>query len=105
MTRFLRNIIILVPLFILLTVKAQDKITINHADSLVGKTIDGEQVREATGNVSLTHNNLNITCNRVIQYFNQNKAELFGNVKVTQDTLTIYAPQGTYYGNESKVVC
>ncbi len=83
----------------------QDKITINHADSLVGKVIDGEQVREAVGNVSLTHNNLNITCSRVIQYFNQNKADLFGNVKVVQDTLTIFAPQGTYYGNESKVVC
>lgn len=84
---------------------AQDKITINHADSLVGKAIDGEQVREAVGNVSLTHNNLNITCNRVIQYYNLNKADLFGNVKVVQDTLTILAPQGTYYGNESKVVC
>lgn len=84
---------------------AQDKITINHADSLVGKTVDGEQVREAVGNVSLTHNNLNITCNRVIQYYNLNKADLFGNVKVVQDTLTILAPQGTYYGNESKVVC
>ncbi len=92
-------------LFSVMRVNSQDKITINHADSLVGKTIDGEQVREATGNVSLTHNNLNITCNRVIQYFNQNKAELYGNVKVVQDTLSIYAPRGTYYGNESKVVC
>lgn len=105
MKGFLRNILVLFTLVILINVNAQDKITINHADSLVGKTIDGEQVREATGNVSLTHNNLNITCNRVIQFFNQNKAELYGNVKVTQDTLTIYAPQGTYYGNESKVVC
>lgn len=87
------------------TLYGQDKITINHADSLVGKTIDGEQVREAVGNVSLTHNNVNITCNRVIQYYNLNKADLYGNVKVVQDTLTILAPQGTYYGNESKVVC
>lgn len=86
-------------------INAQDKITINHADSLVGKTIDGEQVREAVGNVSLSHNNVHITCNRVIQYFNQNKADLYGNVKVVQDTLSIFAPQGTYYGNESKVVC
>lgn len=83
----------------------QDKITINHADSLVGRTIDGEQVREAIGNVSLTHNNIKINCTRVIQYFNQNKADLYGNVRVVQDTLSISAPQGTYYGNESKVVC
>lgn len=105
MLSFLKYFIASLCVMFTLLSYAQDKITINHADSLVGKTVDGEQVREAIGNVSLTHNNLNITCNRVIQYFNQNKAELFGNVKVVQDTLTIYAPQGTYYGNESKVVC
>lgn len=84
---------------------AQDKITLNHADSLVGKTIDGEQVREAHGNVSMTHNNVQIYCSRVIQYYDQNKADLFGNVRVIQDTLSITAPSGIYYGNESKVVC
>lgn len=86
-------------------VYSQDKITINHADSLVGRIIEGEQVREAIGNVSLSHNNIKINCTRVIQYFNQNKADLYGNVRVVQDTLSISAPQGTYYGNESKVVC
>lgn len=84
---------------------SQDKIKLNHADSLVGKTVNGEQIREATGNVSLTHNNVNITCNRVIQYFDQNKAELYGNVRVVKDTVTITAPTGIYYGNEAKVVC
>ncbi len=84
---------------------SQDKITINHADSLIGKTIDGQQVREAIGNVSLTHNNVKITCNHVIQYFNDNKADLSGNVKMVQDTMTITAPTGIYYGNESKAVC
>ena len=84
---------------------SQDKIKLNYADSLVGKTINGEQVREATGNVSLTHNNVNINCNRVIQYFDQNKADLYGNVKVVKDTLTITAPSGTYYGNDAKVIC
>lgn len=94
-------ILILIPGFIY----SQDKITLNYADSLVGKTINGEQVREAIGNVSLTHNNVKITCNRVLQYYDQNKAELFGNVRVVKDTVTITAPNGTYYGNEGKVVC
>lgn len=83
--------------------RIRSKITLNYADSLVGKTINNEQVREAIGNVSLTHNNVKITCNRVVQSYDQNKAELFGNVHVAQDTLSIYAPTGTYYGNESKV--
>ena len=99
--------IIISILLIILSIKiySQDKITLNYADSLIGKTINGEQVREAIGNVSLTHNDVKITCSRVVQYFNQNKAELYGNVKVVKDTLTIYAPNGTYYGSEAKVVC
>ena len=84
---------------------SQDKITLNHADSLIGKVINNEQVREAIGNVSLRHNELQIFCNRVVQYFDQNKAELYGNVKVIKDTMTIETPSGTYYGNEKKVTC
>jgi lipopolysaccharide export system protein LptA len=84
---------------------AQDKITLNYADSLIGKTINGEQVREANGNVSLSQNDVKITCGRVVQYFAENKAELYVNVKVVKDTMTITAPMGIYYGNESKVIC
>jgi hypothetical protein len=53
---------------------AQDKITLNYADSLIGKTINGEQIREAVGNVSLTQNDVKINCGRVVQYFAENKA-------------------------------
>jgi lipopolysaccharide export system protein LptA len=84
---------------------AQDKITLNYADSLIGKTINGQQVREANGNVSLSQNDVKITCGRVVQYFAENKAELYVNVKVVKDTMTITAPMGIYYGNESKVIC
>lgn len=90
---------------IFLRIDAQEKITINHADSLIGKVINGEQVREAIGNVSLTQNDVHITASRVIQYFDQNKAELYGNVHVIKDTLNIYCSTGIYYGNEGKVVC
>jgi lipopolysaccharide export system protein LptA len=83
----------------------QDKISLNHADSLIGRTINGEQVREAIGNVSLTHNDVKIYCNRVLQHLDKNRAELYGNVKVLRDTLSIYAPMGIYYGDESKVIC
>lgn len=105
MSKFKFSIIVLTLFIRIPDVFSQDKITLNHADSLIGRTIDGEQVREAIGNVSMTHNNVKINCNRVIQYYNQNKADLYGNVNVVQDTLSIFAPSGTYYGNESKVVC
>jgi lipopolysaccharide export system protein LptA len=86
-------------------VYGQDKISLNHADSLIGKTINGEQVREAIGNVELTHNDVKIYCNRVLQHLDKNRAELYGNVKVLRDTLSIFAPTGIYFGDESKVIC
>lgn len=86
-------------------VNSQEKIVINHADSLLGRVIQGEQIREAIGNVSLSHNNIKINCNRVIQYINENRAELYGNVRLVSDTILITAPSGIYYGNEGKVVC
>jgi lipopolysaccharide export system protein LptA len=86
-------------------VSGQEKIILNHADSLIGKTVNGEQVREAIGNVSLIHNEVKIYCNRVLQHLDKNKAELYGNVKVLKDTMSIYAPTGIYYGDESKVIC
>ncbi|RPI17768.1 MAG: hypothetical protein EHM58_07905 [Ignavibacteriae bacterium] len=103
--KFTYKIFITLFLLSINCIYSQDKITINNADSLVGKIINGEQVREAMGNVSITHNDVRITANRVIQYFEQNKAELFGNVHMVKDTLNIYAPTGIYYGNESKAVC
>ncbi|MGA2669156.1 MAG: OstA-like protein [Ignavibacteria bacterium] len=108
--RFLDNkgiFLICTLLMILLTSLpySQDKITLNYADSLIGKTINGQQVREAIGNVSLAQNDVKITCGRVVQYFAENKAELYTNVKVVKDTMTITAPMGIYYGNESKVIC
>ncbi len=97
--------LIALMVFITSSLIAQDKITINHADSLTGKTVNGEQVREANGNVFLTQNDIKIYCNRVIQHIDNNKAELYGNVKVYRDTMSIFAPSGIYYGDESKVVC
>lgn len=105
MTKLKCQILALTLILVCNFLYGQDKITLNYADSLVGKTINGEQVREAIGNVSLTHNDVKITCNRVLQYYDQNKAELYGNVRVVKDTVTITAPTGTYYGNEGKVVC
>jgi len=84
---------------------SQDKITLNHADSLIGRVIDGHQVREAVGNVELTHGSVKIYCSRVLQYTDMNKAELYGNVRMYKDTLSIFAPVGIYYGNEGKVIC
>ncbi|MCW8804844.1 MAG: hypothetical protein OQK56_00155, partial [Ignavibacteriaceae bacterium] len=58
-------------------------------DSLVGKIVDGESVREVIGNVKLNQGNVTVTCNKAIQYIARNEAELIGNVIAKQDSLTL----------------
>lgn len=74
-------------------------------DSLVGKMINGENIREVFGHVILIQGNVNITCNHATQYLAKNDAILEGNVVVTQDTLTINAEKGYYYGNDRIAKC
>lgn len=71
-------------------------------DSLIGKMVNGESVREVYGNVVLTQGNVVITCNKAIQYISRNEAELIGNVIAKKDTLTIKTARGFYFGNLSK---
>lgn len=71
-------------------------------DSLVGKNIDGENIREVFGSVTLTQGNVVIHCDKATQYLARNDAELFGNVIAVQEDLTIRTPQGFYYGNLRK---
>lgn len=77
----------------------QNEMIVVTGDSLVGKFIDGESIREVYGNVVLTQGDVRITCNTAIQFLGRNDAELIGNVIATQDTLTIKTEKGYYYGN------
>ena len=78
-----------------------EKITV-IGDSLVGKFVEGESVREVVGNVKLSQGNVFVTCNKAIQYLARNEAELIGNVIATQDSLTLKTEKGYYFGNLRK---
>ena len=78
-----------------------EKITV-IGDSLVGKIVDGESVREVIGNVRLAQGNVYLTCNKAIQYLARNEAELIGNVIATQDSLKLKTEKGYYFGNLRK---
>ena len=71
-------------------------------DSLVGKIVDGQSIREVIGDVHLKQGNVVITCDKAIQYLVQNEAELIGNVIAKQDSLTLKTEKGYYYGNLKK---
>ena len=79
---------------------AQDNYIQVKGDSLVGKTVDGEMIREVFGNVVVTQGNVVITCNQATQFISQNKAELIGNVVIKQDSITITTAKGFYYGDQ-----
>ncbi len=83
---------------------AQDKIELKNADSLTGKVVNGEEIREAFGNVAFVQGNVRVFCNSATQFIAQNKVELRGNVKIYQDSLTLITSKATYYGNEKKAI-
>ncbi len=69
-------------------------------DSLKGKIVNGENIREIFGNVIITQGEVKITCDRAVQYLRKNEVELFGDVEVLQDTVRLLTDAGYYYGNE-----
>jgi lipopolysaccharide assembly outer membrane protein LptD (OstA) len=84
---------------------SQDKIDLKNADELSGKTIDGQDVREADGNVEFSQGNVRVFCNSATQYLKSNRVELRGNVKIYQDTLTLLTSKANYFGDEKKAIC
>jgi lipopolysaccharide export system protein LptA len=77
----------------------EDENIVVIGDSLFGKIINGESVREVVGNVTLKQGNVTVTCDKAIQYLARNEAELVGNVVARQDSLTLITARGFYFGN------
>jgi lipopolysaccharide export system protein LptA len=69
---------------------------------MIGKTVNGEMIREVFGNVVVTQGNIRVTCDHAIHFISNNEAELIGNVIVTQDSVTITTDRGFYYGDERR---
>ena len=96
---------ILFLFFIIQTGYSQEKIILKNADKLQGETINGESVRKASGNVQFTQGNVDVYCNSATQYLTSNRVELIGNVKIYQDTLSLFTNKAVYFGNERRAIC
>lgn len=70
-----------------------------NSDSLVGTVINNERVRILFGNVQLLHEDIQIFCDKGIQYLESNKAELEGNIKIIQGKQVLTTKKGVYFGN------
>jgi len=77
-------------------------IVLENADSLVGRVVGGEDVRELVGNVRLRQENVRISCDRALQFLASGRVDLTGNVVINDDSVTIRTPRGVYYRDERK---
>lgn len=74
-------------------------ILLQHADSLVGTMTTQGMVRELVGNVVFTQGSVNVSCDKAIHFMQQNRVDLIGKVSVSQGTMLMKAPRGSYDGN------
>src|SRR5213075_1436016 len=67
-----------------LPARAQQEKTVHleHADSLIGLVVDGEQARQLVGNVVFTQGTVEVRCQRAIQYLATNRIALEGTPEV-----------------------
>lgn len=74
-----------------------------HADSLIGYTIGADNYRQLIGHVTMQHENTLLNCDRAVQNITQDIVDLYGDVKVEDDTLLLLTKQARYYA-ETKTV-
>ncbi len=84
--------------------QSENLILIEHADSLIGREIDGEQAQELIGSVALSQDRIHVTCDRAVQLRSSGNVRLMGNVVIVEDSLTMRFPRGMYYRDERRAV-
>ncbi len=77
-------------------------IVLENADSLLGRVISGENARELIGNVRFRQENVQVSCDRAIQYLSSGRVDLLGNVLVKDDSIRLRAPRGRYHKDERR---
>jgi lipopolysaccharide export system protein LptA len=78
----------------------QDKtVHLEHADSLIGLVVDGEQARQLVGNVIFTQGTIEVRCQRAIQYLATNRIALEGTPELRDGKMHMVATRGMYYAD------
>jgi lipopolysaccharide export system protein LptA len=110
MSRIVRLCLICFPLaafFVLISAPSaraqEDKVIVLHyADSLQGREIKGEAARELIGHVHISQGNVQIHCDRALQFVERGEVTLTGNVLVTDENTTLHAPRGMYHRDDRR---
>jgi len=79
--------------------QSEKVVVLDHADSLIGLVIDGEQARQLVGNVRFHQDNIIVTCRRAVQYRESNKITFEGEAEVWDGKMRMVGSRGVYYGD------
>jgi lipopolysaccharide assembly outer membrane protein LptD (OstA) len=79
--------------------KAQDQIELLSAESLESGLKNGEKYNRILGNVQLKQKDTFLYCDSAHHYKDRNYVDIFSNVRVVQNALTITSNTATYDGN------
>lgn len=80
--------------------KSEEPIVLEHADSLHGTVIDGEQARILIGDVRFRQGKTVVTCQRALHFLTSNRVSLEGVVEVRDDSMRLVGNRGVYDANE-----
>ena len=78
------------------------KISGNPPPKYKGKVVDGERIFTWWENVIIDHEGTKIYCDSVIYFESNNMAQVYGNVRIVEDSVVITSHRGVYYGNTKK---
>jgi lipopolysaccharide export system protein LptA len=80
--------------------KEEEKIHIDHADSLVGLEINGEKARMLIGHVRFSQGRTIVTCRKATQFLATNIVMLEGEVEMRDDSVRMVGERGVYDANK-----
>ncbi len=98
---YLKHILLFVFLFVGMFTFSQQKVLVNHADSVNYDEFKfGKDIQVLIGNVKFKHQTAVMFCDTALRYAKQNIMKAHGNVKIVQnDTIVLYGDSLIYNGN------
>ena len=82
----------------------QEKIRLVHAEQLTQDVINGITVRRLTGNVRFVQGQATLTCDRAVEYVDEERVVLFGRVKIVDEGKQLTADRINYYESTRKAI-
>jgi lipopolysaccharide export system protein LptA len=84
---------------------SESRLYLLHADSSLGKLVEGEKVRYLVGNVKARQDTINIECDLLVYYEERDIAEFIGNVLIDDSHHKLRADKIVYYTESRTAHC